>query len=261
MSLGRSLNSFFDQVYVITLERSLERQDKISENLYKHGVKFSFIEGVDGSSLNIDDLEQKNIYKRESDFKYGGEFMTLGEIGCSLSTLKICRKIVEDKLQSVLILQDDAKVVEENLVHSKDMLASIDTSWDVLYLSHSKTCLSMSLKTKLKLTLDLVRFKLNPNKYSDPEIAWLSYRRPYNKYWFKSGSHFGTWSYGISLEGAKKLINAFTPVVAIDDAMITHLILNQELKAFSPKYFLFDHNVEMTSEIGDRPSWRVEWPK
>jgi GR25 family glycosyltransferase involved in LPS biosynthesis len=257
-SFGDVINSFFDHVYVITLPRSKVRQKEVEQELEKHSVRFSFVEGIDGSKLELSSLD-KNIYNRELAIEIVGFPITQGELGCSLSVLKICKNMVKNNEQSVLVLQDDIKVLTSNIKHATSLLSSVNFPWDLLYLGHTEDCMNMPLKIKAKIALDYVRYRLNKDKYTNPVETKNSYRRPFKKYWFKAGAHNGGYAYGLSLEGAKKLIEAFTPVFAVDDITFKYLVVKGNLKAYSPKYFLIGQRWDLGSEIGDRPSWNPSW--
>lgn len=251
-----TLNTYFDHVFVITLDRAKNRQQEIIKELNKYNIGFSFIDGVDGHQLDIETLENQNIYNKKQNFEKTKMLMTKGEIGCALSVLKICNKVVEENLNSVLILQDDIRILSENWNHCSQLLANVPENWDLIYLGHSQ----MYMKTPLhiKLRINFIYPLLNivyRNKYKINEIR-NSFRRPYSKEWYLAGQHNGGYAYGINNIGAKKLIDAFTPVFAPDDLTFRYLIKKGKLKAYSPKWQIFEQRWDLESLIGQRPAWR-----
>ncbi len=53
-------NNFFDKIFVITLERSTNRQDHINKAL--DGLNYQFFLGTDKNNLSLQELNDKNIY-------------------------------------------------------------------------------------------------------------------------------------------------------------------------------------------------------
>jgi glycosyl transferase family 25 len=86
------LNSFFDHVYVISLERDTERQEKMKEVL--DGLNYSFFRGIDKKNLTIDLLVEKSIYDEEKAkllHRYDKP-MNTGQIGESLDASACLRR-------------------------------------------------------------------------------------------------------------------------------------------------------------------------
>lgn len=96
------------KVFVINLEREVNKKNRIIEQCNKLNLKFEMYNAVDGSKLSEDFL-------RENVLDYGNNFLTNGEIGCSLSHINLYKKIVNDKLPYALILEDDA-IINDKLL-------------------------------------------------------------------------------------------------------------------------------------------------
>jgi glycosyl transferase, family 25 len=255
-TFGETINNFFDHVFVISLSRSKDRHAEMVKELSKYNISFSFIEGVDGMEIDLNNLPS-TVYDNNLALQNTGFPITQGELGCSLSVLKICRKVVEEKLESVLILQDDVKVNELNQKYAESLLTSVKFKWDLLYLGHSEDCMYLPIKVRAKVIVDYIRHWLTDKIYNQPAEIRNSYRRAFTKYWYKAGAHNGGYAYGVSFEGAKKLITGFSPIFAVDDTTYNYLIKKGCIRAFSPKFFLFDQRWDLGSEIGERPSWKL----
>ncbi|MFD2515628.1 glycosyltransferase family 25 protein [Pontibacter locisalis] len=261
MSFGETLNAFFDNIFVITLSRSKDRHEEIARELSKYNIKYSFIEGVDGWKLDLNSIGT-DVLDKEKNLEVTRMPIAPGELGCSLSVLKVCKKIVKENLQRVLILQDDIRVISENIKHTESLLSAVTFPWDLLYLGHTNMFMEMPIGIKLRmLTIYPLRYLLNRKKHKKPSEIRNTFRRPYNKNWFIAGEHHGGYAYGVSFEGAKILIDAFSPVFAPDDLTFRYYIKKGKMKAFSPKHFLFDQRSDLQSVVGDRPSWKVDWSK
>ncbi len=58
----------------------------------------------------------------------------------------------------------------------------------------------------------------------------------------RAGLHHGAYAYGVTLAGARKLLEAQRPLAHIADQLFVHLILRGQLNAYvaRPKLFLHD---------------------
>ena len=68
----------------------------MQEQLDKLGLEFEFFTAVDGRMLVGDEL--KNYSKKQS-LKMTGRELSLGEIGCYLSHVKIWEEMIEEEMQ------------------------------------------------------------------------------------------------------------------------------------------------------------------
>ena len=77
--------------------------------------------------------------------------------------------------------------------------------------------------------------------------------KPYSAHLKRAGFHDCTHAYAVTIEGAKKLLAAQTPVVYRADDLLSSTIMKGDLKAFItvPKFFdqeIF-HNAAISSEV------------
>lgn len=93
------------KVLIVSLKQDVAKRKVISEKLNNLNVNFEFIDAIYGKSLEqtfFDDLQPAGkILNR-------GFLPTKGEVGCSLSHLKVYKKILQDKLEWACVLEDDA---------------------------------------------------------------------------------------------------------------------------------------------------------
>lgn len=92
-------------VFIISLVNSPRRQ-AISAHLHELGIRFSFIDAVEGVKLNTDEAQTINdshwvrqCYKRK---------IGLGEIGCAYSHLSIYKNMLSRNMDWAIVLEDDA---------------------------------------------------------------------------------------------------------------------------------------------------------
>lgn len=190
--------SEIDKIYVVNLKRRADRKNKISEEISKLGLldKTEFVEAVDGCYIDDKYIAENELnifpwkYTRYHSFfkllklhskirHFYNREITPGEIGCSLSHLKIWQKIKSDNCKNALILEDDSVLaIEPEIFHSivdreLQNLTQHNYNWDMLYLGRSP------------LTPDIMRLNENLVK---PGYSW--------------GSH----AYMLSQSGAEKLL-------------------------------------------------------
>ncbi|RMH46182.1 MAG: glycosyltransferase family 25 protein [Gammaproteobacteria bacterium] len=116
------------KVFVITLPYAVERQKTISKELAELGLKFEFIEGIDGRKLNPATHPNYAPLKRRL---FYGRDLSAGELGCLLAHRKIYELILKEKIKYALILEDDAlpQIFLPDVLHELSKLAS---TWDVI---------------------------------------------------------------------------------------------------------------------------------
>ena len=108
-------------VFVISLERSVERRRRVAEMLESLKVKFTIFPAIDGSALSPQELE---LYSSDLAVKKAGRELVAGEIGCYLSHLRLWESIGETGIQNALILEDDAEIgsAAVNIIHRRRRL-------------------------------------------------------------------------------------------------------------------------------------------
>ena len=126
-----------DKIYVISLEaNNREAQLSIIEKIdalnMPYPIAWEIVPGFDGRSgelpegyslypnWNLGDKTWNDWWKRD---------VTGGEAGCAISHTIVWRKIIEDQVETALILEDDFK-----LVRPLDQTIVPDVEWDIAYL-------------------------------------------------------------------------------------------------------------------------------
>ena len=87
-------------IFVINLERSIDRRTYMQNQLNKFNVKYQFFSAVDGK-------EKKDLYDEKKAIKRYRHPFVDGEIGCSLSHIGVYKKMIEKNISEALILEDD----------------------------------------------------------------------------------------------------------------------------------------------------------
>ena len=250
-NISKYLEPYFDKIFVVSVSRFADRHQRVKQSL--DGLTFDFFWGADKLKLDYDTAKNNGTYDEPTAKKLQrqGKALNLGEIACSLSHRMVYEAMVKSNWNKVLILEDDVLPIAANLAELPAALAELPDSWELVYLGYLKhEKVTASLKVKQFFYKVISSFGL---------MAW-SYKmvsnllpKPYSKHLKKAGFHDCTHAYAVTLQAAKKLLAAQTPVVYRADDLLSATILKGELNAYvtEPKFFdqeIF-HNASMTSEI------------
>lgn len=245
------LNSYFDKIFVVSVPRFTERHKKIHEHL--QGLSFDYFWGADKLQLNYDIIKTDGTYdeKRAKQLQRQGKQLNLGEVACSLSHRMVYEEMIKHDWKRILILEDDVLPLYDNLALLADALKELPPNWELVYLGYLKhETVTPSLKRKqgfYKIISSLGLMKWS-RKMVDNFLPV-----PYSSHLKKAGFHDCTHAYAITLEAARKLQAAQTPVVYRADDLLSSTIMKGELTAFVtvPKFFdqeIF-HNAAIASEV------------
>lgn len=193
-------------IYIISLKNS-PRRDIISKRLNGLGLNFEFIDAVYGKELS--EAEIKNV---DYDFykKYNSKKLTLAEVGCAMSHIKIYEKIVNENLSGAIILEDDAIISQ----HFKEIVFNAinksSPNCELLFIDHGKVK-SYPFKKTLPENYKLAKYR-SPSKNSKRCIIYAT-------------------AYFLSLNGAKKLLDYAYPIRMPADYLIG-LIQKTQINAY-----------------------------
>lgn len=123
-------------IFIISLSGSLDRQQLISKNLTTQGLKYEFIEAVDGKSLSEE--YKSEVYNSIKAKEFFNRDLLLGEIGCALSHKKIYEKMIHEEIEYAVILEDDA-IVDKSVVSAISTCIGNPFKWDLILLGHYAT--------------------------------------------------------------------------------------------------------------------------
>ena len=251
-TLFKELNNFFDCIYLITLKRSVDRHRLINDRL--EGLDYEIFWGVDGESLNLSHLQDSNLYSADLAKKKSSSNspLTRGEIGCALSHRKIYEDILSNNYEKALILEDDLVVNEKASSTISKALEELPDNWELLYLGYLENADGITLSKRVLITFLIPLVNLfKKNKY-DPERLRRKFYRPYSENIEISGKHSGSHAYGVSKEGAKKLLEFQTPVIQASDNAKGEMCIDGSLNAYRLKTQAFYQNRELPTTINNR---------
>ena len=121
------INSYFDKIFVLNLERRPDRWSKISEKLNKLGINFEKFNAIDGNNLEFDN----------SNFVEGrGMIENQYALACLRSHKNIIKLSKERGYKRILIFEDDVLLSKNFEVHLQKLRNLQD--WKLLYLGASQ---------------------------------------------------------------------------------------------------------------------------
>ncbi len=187
------------QIFVISLSRSQDRRTAVVNQMQRLGIEFTFWDAVDGKILTKDELKYVDFQLAE---KTCGHILSLGEVGCALSHIRLYEYMVKNGIDRAIVLEDDIHLHG----HFKNIVdkAIRCCRADIIFLHHGKAK-SWPLKPNLVEGYRLARY-ITPSKSSTRGVL-------------------STAGYILTLEGARKLLSKAYPVRMPSDYLTGRLQL------------------------------------
>lgn len=244
-----SINSFFEKVFVIALKEDANRVASINENL--KGINFEFKWGVNMNHLfpnvqsNADlPIEFFNRYdiSRERVLHW-----SKGGIGCGVSHRNVLKYIVENNIHSALILEDDVYLDEHTSDLFAEAIGSLPADWELLYLGFDYP--TKFHKDYFRTVGPLVaKFKpIRVLQYDGADSGKNFFPKKVNKYFDRAGVYMGGHAYGVSLEGAKKLLTENTPMNQCADCLLIKMVYEKKIIAYNFREAFISQNKKLGS--------------
>lgn len=124
------INKYFDNIYVLNLDRRTDRYEKVKEKMDQLGINFERFSAIDGN--NISDSEHDF-----SKFVQGrGMIENKYALACLRSHIEIIKDAKKNGYKRILIFEDDVLISKDINVHIQK-LRNID-DWKLLYLGSSQ---------------------------------------------------------------------------------------------------------------------------
>jgi glycosyl transferase, family 25 len=234
------LNTHYDCIYVLTLQRAKERQQKISQSL--SGLRFQFWYGKDKANFTVDELAKAGIYDEAAAKKIHRYHkpMTAGQIGCSWSHRCIYEDVLAKGYERVLIFEDDALPNTEALHLVQEITAELPATAELLFWGYGNQYPPGSFSRFKQFTYHL-QHSLGLLKWNHRMINHL-YPRPFSKNLFCAGFHDYTYAYALTQAGAQKLLRLQTPIQYIADNLLAWACTNQWVEGYITRQKIFLHD-------------------
>lgn len=216
-------------IFIISLKDSTRRKE-ISARLNSLELDFQFVDAVYGKELTQEQLKQIDFEYYPQ--KYAAKKpLTLGEIGCALSHIKMYEHIVANNIPEAIILEDDAIVSLYFKQILKDVLRKVPARREIIFFDHGKAKVFPIMRNLVE-RYRLARY-LKPSKNSKRSII-------------------RTTAYLITQDGAKKLLKFAYPVRLPSD-FLTGLLQMTDIQAYGVEpACVFGGHISEIDEIEDR---------
>lgn len=242
-----AINAYFDKIYILTLPRLTDRIDSFTREL--EGLNYEIFYGVDKETVDFTDLKERGIYDPEA---YKGIYrkrheMSMGMLCCSLGHVKIYESIIIHNYKRVLILEDDAFPVLENLARFPAISAAMPSDWEVFYLGYERNE-TYGWKQQLKQAMYMVFPFHSALRLSRTHYAHY-YPKNISPLVAQAGFHDCTHAYALTQAGARKLLQRQTPVAYNPDNLLSFAIAEQAVKGYISRPKLFNQRTAFVHEL------------
>lgn len=123
------MNNYVDNVYLINMDKDIDRLEKITKECYKVNIKFERFSGIKVTDISQNILDK---YIPKEIQKYGPD----GMIGCGLSHLFIWQDAVNKNYKNILVLEDDVYFTDDFNEYLKNVMEEVPDDYDILYLGY-----------------------------------------------------------------------------------------------------------------------------
>lgn len=216
-----SLNDYFNQVFVINLDRDKERLIEVGSEFKKINTKFERHAGV------IPTPEDRRLYASAICQKTCPNSV----LGIYMAHRQLWEYVVKEKLPSAVIFEDDVRFTSDIDEVLPKAFEELPANWDILYLG----CISCYKPSILLSLADISSLTRGFKEYSEHLVV--------------PPLTLGLHAYAITYEGAKKLLNLLPNVTNHVDNMISMKLDNLEYYALRPivayqdeKYLILSNN-------------------
>ena len=213
----------FDKILYINLLRRPDRNENIVKSLeyLKLFDMCERVDAVDGKKLKKENISPSLISSEGIIDAYNKDMrvyepLTQGGIGCALSHKRVYQKIIDDKINRCLILEDDAKFDIDFSDKLKQIEKNVPQDFDILFLGY--------------------------------HVSYI--RKEENDYYFVPNKTYGLFGYIVSQEGAKKLLEIFPLTYQIDTEISNNM---GKFKAYciTPDYHtIYSDRSSVTTQFG-----------
>ncbi|WP_386688435.1 glycosyltransferase family 25 protein [Lonepinella sp. MS14437] len=191
-------------IFIISLKNS-PRREAIAQRFTALNISFQFFDAVYGKTLGKEELSQVD-YEFYPKKYLAKKPLTIGEIGCAMSHIKVYQYMVEQHIEQAIIFEDDIIIHHDFTKIISDVLKRVPSRREIVFLDHGKAK-SWLFKRKLFENYKLVRYR-SPSKTSKRCIIMAN-------------------AYLLTLNGARKLLDNAYPIRIPADYLTGLLQLNR----------------------------------
>ncbi len=108
----------YDKAYCISLKRRQDRRNAFDAEVKKYDLgSYEFFDAIDGKTLNREDYIER---------------IPLGNIGLTMTTIKLLKKAIRKKYSTILLMEDDCIFTDE-INNIQEYIDLVPENWDMLY--------------------------------------------------------------------------------------------------------------------------------
>lgn len=130
------INNHFDRIFVLNMPRSGKRRALfLFQSKKLELANAEIIQAVDGRTLDLELMKAQGMLQWD---KHLNRNLTAGEVGCYLSHVSAWRLLVERRLKTALICEDDILWKKDANVIVDQFMTEVPGDWDIIHFhSHS----------------------------------------------------------------------------------------------------------------------------
>jgi len=121
-------------IVVINLAKDKDRRKRISEELTDKNLEFTFFDAVYGAAIPEGEIQK--YYNKENSIINSVKPLSKGELGATLSHLKIYQEMLDNEIERMIILEDDA-VLTDDFLEALELIDELPSNWEVFLLGYS----------------------------------------------------------------------------------------------------------------------------
>lgn len=215
--MSNIINRAYDKVYVINMEKSKTRMEKIDKLLRHENIVYSRFNAIDGSKLTYDEISKIST-------PLCSKLCSKSIIGCALSHISIWKETNKYKYNSVLILEDDISFSPNYKENLRKSIEQLPNDWDILFLGCGGLCSKTETNDLSTIIYRMIQHNINNKKISNdlPNI-------------FIPKSPTGLYGYAVSKSGCEKLLKLITNINYHIDYQLASQHNNLNIYAVYPK--------------------------
>jgi glycosyl transferase, family 25 len=124
-------------VFVVSLERSLDRRARMGKILRDADIAHEFISAFDGAKEDaafVQHAIDQSVFMK----KLRGSNLTRGEVGCAMSHIRLYKKIIDENISYACIVEDDIDITDAANFKAltNNEYCKTQKDWDLLLLGH-----------------------------------------------------------------------------------------------------------------------------
>ena len=241
------LNGWADRVLVVSLARATERQARLRERL--RGLRYELFPATDKRDLDRARLVKDGTYdesRTRRAFRHTKD-MTLGEIACAISQRRVYEAAVEHGWARTVVFEDDVVPLAAGLPLLPAALAQLPAGWDLCYLGYARNE-APTARDRAKRAFYVALAPLRLVRWRTGEALRLL-PSPFSANLRRAGLHDYALAYAVSLAGARKLLEAQTPVSLRADWLLASMVVRGRLDAYLTEPKMFDQDLVTASYI------------